>query len=271
MYKVQYQLPSLKGITVYRYENYTNVYMGEYSLQVLLFNTEAVIISRRESCNMEIERINDHTVKFYISYVDIEERGFERDEIWYNRERSEELFWEMMDEVHQEEEFSVEGPLWIQVQALDKGLEILVTKAQLSKDGQKLELPVPEDKVSHLPVDERIEDLLDQHFNPNMEESELDYEENLDFLLTFADFEDLISLAKRGGLDTIPTKLFSFEGKYYLFVEFPEEEFEEEEIDNLLSILLEYGLETQKTIHRVEEYGKLIIDEDVFGQLRKYF
>lgn len=220
---------------------------------------------------MEIERINDHTVKFYISYVDIEERGFERDEIWYNRERSEELFWEMMDEVHQEEEFSVEGPLWIQVQALDKGLEILVTKAQLSKDGQKLELPVPEDKVSHLPVDERIEDLLDQHFNPNMEESELDYEENLDFLLTFADFEDLISLAKRGGLDTIPTKLFSFEGKYYLFVEFPEEEFEEEEIDNLLSILLEYGLETQKTIHRVEEYGKLIIDEDVFGQLRKYF
>ena len=58
----------------------------------------------------------------------------------------EELFWEVMDEVHEEEEFAVEGPLWIQVQALDKGLEIVVTKAQLSKDGQKLELPIPEDK-----------------------------------------------------------------------------------------------------------------------------
>lgn len=220
---------------------------------------------------MEIERINDHTVKFYISYVDIEERGFERDEIWYNRERSEELFWEMMDEVHQEEEFSVEGPLWIQVQALDKGLEILVTKAQLSKDGQKLELPVPEEKFNHLPVDERIEDLLDQHFNPNVEESELDYEENLDFLLTFADFEDLISLSKRGGLDDIPTKLYSFKDKYYLFVEFPEEEFEEEDIDNLLSILLEYGLETQKTIYLIEAYGKLIMGENVFEQIRKYF
>lgn len=220
---------------------------------------------------MEIERINDHTVKFYISYVDIEERGFERDEIWYNRERSEELFWEMMDEVHQEEEFSVEGPLWIQVQALDKGLEILVTKAQLSKDGQKLELPVSDEKLNHLPVDERIEDLLDQHFNPNMEESELDFEENLDFLLTFADFEDLISLSKRGGLDNIPTKLYSFEGKYYLFVEFPEEEFEEEDIDNLLSILLEYGLETQRTIHFIEEYGTQIMDENVFEQIRKYF
>ena len=49
---------------------------------------------------MDIERINDHTVKFYISYIDIEERGFDREEIWYNRDRSEELFWEMMDEVH---------------------------------------------------------------------------------------------------------------------------------------------------------------------------
>ena len=48
----------------------------------------------------------------------------------------------MMDEVHHEEDFLVEGPLWIQVQALDKGLEVLVTKAQLSKDGHKLELPI---------------------------------------------------------------------------------------------------------------------------------
>lgn len=40
---------------------------------------------------MEIERINEHTVKFYISYGDIEDRGFDREEIWYNRERSEEL------------------------------------------------------------------------------------------------------------------------------------------------------------------------------------
>ncbi|MEK0086287.1 adaptor protein MecA, partial [Benzoatithermus flavus] len=95
---------------------------------------------------MEIERINEHTVKFYISYVDIEERGFDREEIWYNRERSEELFWEMMDEVHGESDFSLDGPLWIQVQALEKGLEVVVTKAQLSKDGSKLELPLPEEK-----------------------------------------------------------------------------------------------------------------------------
>ena len=59
----------------------------------------------------------------------------------------------------------VEGPLWIQVQALDKGLEILVTKAQLSKDGNKLELPLSEEKFRDLSADDRMEDLLQSHFS----------------------------------------------------------------------------------------------------------
>lgn len=221
---------------------------------------------------MEIERINENTVKFYISYVDIEQRGFDRDEIWYNRERSEELFWEMMDEVHQEEEFEVEGPLWIQVHALDKGLEILVTKAQLGKDGQRFDLPIPSDKYKDSPVDERIEDLLDQQFNPSKEERDDEYsDEPLEFLLTFKDFEDVISLSKRPGLDDIFTRLFAYENRYYLYIEFDEEMFSEEEIDNFLSILMEYGVESQMTIHRLEEYGKEVIAENVFETLRKHF
>lgn len=222
---------------------------------------------------LEIERINENTVKFYISYGDIEERGFDREEIWYNRERSEELFWEMMDEVHDEEEFVVEGPLWIQVQALDKGLEVLVTKAQLSKDGQKFELPIPNDKLKDLPVDEKLEEILDQHFSPNHSDDDeiLLEEETLEFILAFKDFEDVIMLSKRSGLDNLVTQLFHFEGKYYLYTEFPEDLFEEDEIDDLLSLLLEYGYETQLTIHRIQEYGKEIISEDVFGTLRKHF
>jgi adapter protein MecA 1/2 len=230
------------------------------------------IIYQKGECMMEIERINENTVKFYISYLDIEQRGFDREEIWYNRERSEELFWEMMDEVHQEEEFEVEGPLWIQVHALDKGLEVLVTRAQVGKDGQRFDLPIS-DKMKDLPVDERIEELLDQQFNSgkdDLEEDEL-LDEPLEFLLSFKDFEDVISLSKRPGLDDILTRLFAYENKYYLYVEFDEEIFSEDEIDDLLSILLEYGLESQLTIHRLEEYGKEVIENNVFETIRKHF
>lgn len=218
---------------------------------------------------MEIERINENTVKFYISYVDIEERGFNREEIWYDRERSEELFWEMMDEIHHEEEFVPEGPLWIQVQALDKGLEVLVTKAALSKDGQRFELPIPEEKLKELPINDRIEEFLDEHFqSKHLQE---DDDEILEFMLSFKDFEDVVSLSKRPGLDGLVTKLLSYRNKYYLYVEFPEELFEEEDVDNVLSILLEYGEESSYTVHRLQEYGKTIIDKNVFSTLQQYF
>jgi adapter protein MecA 1/2 len=222
---------------------------------------------------MEIERINENTVKFYISYGDIEERGFDREEIWYNRDRSEELFWEMMDEVHQEEDFGIEGPLWIQVQALDKGLEVLVTRAQVTKDGQRFELPIPDEKLKDLPVDERMEELLDQHFQIKENEEE-NAEVSLDFTLKFNDFEDVISLSKQMvslSFENLTTKLMAYDNTYYVYVDFAEDLFTEEEMDNILSIMLEYGDETRMTIHRLEEYGTLVVPENVFETITTHF
>lgn len=221
---------------------------------------------------MEIERINDDTVKFYISYMDIEERGFDREEIWYSRERSEELFWEMMDEIHREEEFIIEGPLWIQVQALEKGLEVLVTKAEITKDGQKMDFTLSDDKFKHFHVDDKMENLLDQHFQDKEADKSLSFEDGIiEFITKFDDFEDVIALSQRCGLDECTTKLFSYENKYYLYIEFAEDKIKEEEIDNILSILLEYSHESSITIHMLEEYGKLVMERDVFKTVLKYF
>jgi adapter protein MecA 1/2 len=221
---------------------------------------------------MDIERINENTLKFFISYVDVEERGFDREEIWYSREKSEQLFWEVMDEVNEEEDFPFDGPLWIQVQALEKGLEVLVTKAQFTKDGGRLELPF-DGKMNAFPITEQVDDLLDDHFQYN-EEDELDDEEDensVSFIAYFTDFDDLIPLASRINLEGAVSKLFSYENRYYLYVEFPFENFTEDQIDDYLSILLEYGLESHRTIHYLQEYGNEIISENVFETIRKYF
>lgn len=217
---------------------------------------------------MEIERINENTIKFYISYIDIEERGFDRDEIWYNRERGEELFWEMLDEVHQEDEFVPEGPLWIQIQALDKGLEILVTKAQLSKDGNKLELPIPDDNFKDLPIDVKMEEFLDQQFHiKSFDITEVEFE----YVLAFNEFEDILELAKVQKLKDVKTKLYFYEGKYYVYLQFPEELYDGDKADDDLSLLYEYGFISNLTIHRLKEYGNEILAEDVFTTIEQYF
>ncbi|MBC1414407.1 adaptor protein MecA [Listeria welshimeri] len=217
---------------------------------------------------MEIERINEDTIKFYISYLDLEERGFNQEDVWYDREKSEELFWDMMDELKYEEEFSPEGPLWIQVQALKHGLEVFVTKATIGgkgEDGFDVTLSSPDELA-----EEKIEKLLEENFNPVKKES-LGEDDTLEFILEFRDFEDVISLSRATGLENLLTKLYSYQGKYYLNVEFPENKNDESNIDNAVSILLEYGLESNLTGYMLAEYGKVIFDVPALQQVRKHF
>lgn len=227
---------------------------------------------------MEIERINENTLKFYISYMDIEDRGFDREEIWYNRERGEQLFWQVMDEVnYKEDDFNIEGPLWLQVQAVDKGLEIIVTKAQLSKDGQNLELPADNDKTIDVPVDEKIESMLDEKFGYDKKDSAKDEEEqveegNLTFIVKFADFEDVIQLSHYfPPIEGMVNRLFHFEGKYLLVTEFEENAVADDVQENTLSQILEFGEETNVSIYRLEEYGKMIFDHEALTQVKEFF
>jgi adapter protein MecA 1/2 len=225
---------------------------------------------------MEIERINENTVKFFISYVDIEDRGFGREEIWYNRERSEQLFWQMMDEVNYQEDFHVDGPLWIQVHALEKGLEIVVTKAQLSKNGDNLEFPIDEDgSTIDIPVDEKVESFLEDKFGKS-EKNELEedfIEENLWIIAGFNDFEDVIQLSHHFQEDTGSEEetLYFYNGKYYLYMEFSQDVLDENSQEDIISRIFEYGDDSNITIHVLEEYGKKIFDTTTFEEVRSHF
>ncbi|WP_106497978.1 adaptor protein MecA [Lentibacillus sp. Marseille-P4043] len=229
---------------------------------------------------MEIERINENTVKFYISYIDIEDRGFEREEIWYNRERSEQLFWQMMDEVNYKEDFNVDGPLWIQVQALEKGLEIIVTKAQISKNGDNIELPEEDGKTIDLSVDEKIENILDDKFgksstNNTARKSEEESDDgNLSLIVSFQDFEDVIQLShyfqdSSTGIDE--NSLFHYKDTYYLYMEFSQDELDDDNQEDMISQVLEFGYDSDVTIHFLEEYGKKVFANDTFSQVKTYF
>ena len=222
---------------------------------------------------MEIERVNENTVKFYISYVDIEDRGFEKEEIWYNRERSEQLFWQMMDEVNYKEDFSVEGPLWIQVQAMDKGLEIVVTKAKVSKNGEHFEFPKEGKSNIEIPLSDKFESYVESEIIrdnfPDKLNSESDY---IWAVLEFKDFEDVIRLShsfKPSDEGEMETTLVGHKDKYYLYLEMAEHYMEYQ--DDLLSQVFEFGEDSDKTIHILEEYGKVIFEDNVFEQVKSFF
>ncbi|RJP00601.1 adaptor protein MecA [Exiguobacterium sp. RIT452] len=206
---------------------------------------------------MKIERVNDNTVKFFITYTDIERRGFARDEIWYNRERGEQLFWQMMDEANEKESISFEGPLWIQVQAFEKGLEVTVTIAKTSVDGEQ--------------VDEEELDSLLRSAMSDAEEKETELSQ--DVLFETTDFEHIIALsqyAEAPVFEELNTSLYQKDGLYLLHLHFKDAT-EVEEQENVMSLIAEYLNFSEQTIHPVAEYGKTIIAEDVFTFVRSHF
>ncbi|GAA4057678.1 adaptor protein MecA [Amphibacillus indicireducens] len=225
---------------------------------------------------MEIERINENTIKFYMSYLDIEDRGFNREEIWYNRERSEQLFWQVMDEAGDQESFDIEGPLWIQVQAMEKGLEITVTKAQLSKDGQNLELGDDTSKVEES-LNDKLENLLDIQLAKATRDSGRKaegqtYPRLVHHTIAFSDFEDMIQLSHRIDLeDGIESELYHYKNLYILIVKFDDNILDEYVQDNLLSIIYEYGTKKKVTIPVILEYGKTIFSEQALEQTKQFF
>ncbi len=206
---------------------------------------------------LKIERVNDNTVKFFITYTDIERRGFARDEIWYNRERGEQLFWQMMDEANEKESISFEGPLWIQVQAFEKGLEVTVTIAKTSVDGEQ--------------VDEEELDSLLRSAMSDAEEKETELSQ--DVLFETTDFEHIIALsqyAEAPVFEELNTSLYQKDGLYLLHLHFKDAT-EVEEQENVMSLIAEYLNFSEQTIHPVAEYGKTIIAEDVFTFVRSHF
>lgn len=221
---------------------------------------------------MDIERVNENTLKLFITYNDIEDRGYSREEIWYNRAKGEQLFWDMIDEVNTDDYFDVEGPIWIHINASEVGLEIIVTRAHILKDGETLDdhSNYDEQKDMFGPFDEVSEELLSQlgQFG-DLDESELFMDTDI-YVYKFKEIDELIPVAKRMTVDAVDSSLFKYEDHYYLVVDYVNAD-EDLNRHDKNAVIKEFLRPSNFTIHRLEEYAEKIMEYDCFEIIRKYF
>ena len=215
---------------------------------------------------MDIERVNENTLKLFITYRDIEDRGYTREEIWYNRAKSEELFWEVMTEVNTDDYFELEGPIWIHINASEIGLEVVVTRASYNPETDISSMFQPMDDMNDNQIEEMsIEQSLLEAF-----ENEQDDTSIVSSRYVFKDIDDVIPIAKRLINRNLKTSLYRFEDKYYLIVNFEELE-DKDEIRNIHAIIREYIASSKVTVYRLEEYGEAIMKDNCFETIVEFF
>jgi len=216
---------------------------------------------------MDIERVNENTLKLFISYRDIEDRGYSREEIWYNRAKGEELFWDMIGEINTEDYFDLDGPIWIHVNASEQGLEVIVTRANITSDGEPQLLSgfdehreSTDHKSKNSLFDSVDEESLNNGFHPYMHV----------YTFKFKDIDEIIPLAKRAITFGIPSSLYRFENNYYITVDCTSID-DKTQRQNIKSVVNEYLSSSKVSVYRLIEYGEIIMQDNCFETVLQYF
>lgn len=210
---------------------------------------------------MRVERIARNKVRIFISYEDLEKRGIDRNELWKNGRKVQELFWDMMETAYEQTGFEIVGPVSIEAFTMPtEGVVVIVTR------------------VPALPM----------HHHPEAADDEEDFDEEDDYSLSddadagtslslfeltpvfrFDDMENAIRAAHALIADPPVSTVYKYQGIYYVVVE--ENELTREEFEFVAAVLLEYGETTSMTDAFLFEYADLLLDGNGLGQLAEIF
>ncbi len=208
---------------------------------------------------MKIERIDDNIIRVTVSIDDLEERDIDVDNLNYNSQGAQELFWDMMEQAEMEFGFNViESQIIIEPAADEDDEGIIITITRLDEDGDF--------------------ESIHKYIRNKFKKSDLKIKRKTNknpavFIYSFNSFEDLCTLSNLiKGLFLGSSSVYTDKGTYYLVLR----------RDNLLitdttlmqSHLEEFGQKVHKKAvfeGFLNEHCSLLIAEGAIEKLTRYF
>ncbi|WP_251908328.1 adaptor protein MecA [Lentilactobacillus kefiri] len=225
---------------------------------------------------MEMERINENTIRVLIGNDDLDKRGITVLDLLGNHKQIESFFYSILEEVDKDHQFQNNDAVTFQVLPNQNGLELFISKDVDMSDNDMFDAgnadsgrPEKRDRVSKY---------IAEHADNNKPQPVSDKKTNDDFghqkrtvILEFDKLDDFVSLAKALRLENGTSDLYLYEGKYYLKLEL----FSNDPVDMIVSdevaIANEYGKKTTVTEDVLNEYGQHLMENSALELSRYYF
>lgn len=235
---------------------------------------------------MEMERINENTIRVLIESQDLEERGITFLDLLGNNKEIEHFFYSILTEVDIDEQFQDSDAVTFQVLPNQNGLELFISKNLVeSEDG---ELPIiPELEASKEMLNELVRKQLSQEgkldklkdivgFEEDWDDSLSDEDDEgnivFDYVIQLETFEDAIQLSKVHLINYTDSSLFKMADQYYAHIHFELTESKQRySLKEDLALILEYGTLSMLTPEVLSEYGHCIMERRALEQLKYYF
>lgn len=216
---------------------------------------------------MEVERINDDTVRVKFNNSDLIDRGISFLDLIANKDESENFFYGILEEIELYDDFKDSDALTFQVIPKKNGLEIFISKGN---------------NVDH----ETIHELAHGNYDPD---DGFDVQEVIGDLglrlatdddseyrpwttVVFSNIEEILLAAQSVDTEFLNSRLYHYEGQYYLNVDLLDSEEQTDVYQDLLfSKLEEFGEKTNLSKEVLEEHGKVVIENLALETLDHYF
>lgn len=190
---------------------------------------------------MRIERLSDDQFTIFLTFDDLVERGFTKDDLWHDASSVRSLFSDMMYEASSELGFELEGMLLVQVHLMQaQGMHVIVTQD------------------------------YDNTWDDDFIEMKVTLDESDELLFSFHEFEDVIQVSIHlFDLGIENGEVYFMEDRYYMLIN--EEDLLEMNKEDVISVMSEYANPSIVTSYRLKEYGKVIFASKAIKQINHIF
>ena len=223
---------------------------------------------------MEMDHINENTIRVILSTQDLQDRGVTVLDLLGNKKQIESFFYSILDEVDKNHTFTKNEPVTFQIMPNKAGLELLISKTN-DEDVDEGSLPLDvgqasadEGQLAPLGTNELGHEEYDAETAPYLNDPDTPTKT---VIVEFKNFEDYIQLAKILRLESGISNLWEYKGSYYLQLVLFTDEMHDMTYNDVLALLSEYSFRTKVTAAVLSEYGKELMSKTALELTRYYF
>lgn len=260
---------------------------------------------------MEMERINENTIRVLIGNDDLQARGITVLDLLGNHKQIENFFYSVLEEVDTDHQFQDTDSVTFQVLPTRNGLELFISKnnkgvdtKQLLNDESQLNNEQPHKatqankpangQASNEGLTNSLKKALRGHDNaPSADDYQkmvaqqqnnqgTDGEQSNNHLSVPAgsmtkvveatDFDDMIRIAELVHSDGVKSDLYQYNHKYYLVLKFfDDNDHTPGSIADTMAVIYEYSNRSHQTADFLAEHGKKLMEQSALELLRYYF